>query len=164
MCPMNEITSSYLSLGFCFDFFAVRFDDFIGPLHQIFRALPAWLRLNPQFKILNPIVTTLAVGVVNVLVGPKWPAEMLFHHQAMSADLPLHTVFVNGREVVAVVKSAGTFGRRPAPVFGFRVTVLPEQIVVMTAITARDALILTAIDQARSMQRNHWFAVANWLF
>lgn len=54
------------------------------PRHQVTDALPGRLRArSPKLKILNPVVVTNAVFVMDTLILPKVSPEMLFHHKTM---------------------------------------------------------------------------------
>jgi hypothetical protein len=66
-----------------------------NPGSEILGALPAWLWLHPQFKVLDPVVVANAVDVVDVLVRLELAAEMRFHDEAVLGYLFLAVVAPN---------------------------------------------------------------------
>jgi hypothetical protein len=70
---------------------AVQGKDFASPSHLVGDSLTRWLGLSPQLKILQPVVITHAVDVVDVLRLQQGAANVLSHHETMLRNgLPVH--------------------------------------------------------------------------
>jgi hypothetical protein len=70
-----------------------------SPGQLVLNSLPAGLGGGPKFEVLNPVVITLAVFVVNPLVRSERSAEMPFHHLSVLKDPPGFEPRANGLRV-----------------------------------------------------------------
>jgi hypothetical protein len=59
-------------------------DDLAGPREKINGSLPAGLMHNPEFQILESIVSSDAIDVMDVLALQEGPAKMFFHDDLVS--------------------------------------------------------------------------------
>jgi hypothetical protein len=59
-----------------------------APFDLVFDSLPRGLVSAPQLKVLNAVVISDAILVVDILARKQIPTEVQSHHQAMHKDLP----------------------------------------------------------------------------
>ena len=59
---------------------SISVDDLFRPSYEIIRSLTRWLRRDPQFQVLWPVVVSHTVLVVYVLSGQEVTPEYLSHH------------------------------------------------------------------------------------
>ena len=81
-------------------------DDLLRPQKEILRALAAWVGAIPQLQVLCAVVGSVAVLVMDVLLGPQRAAEELLHDVAMLCDV---TPSDSKLDVSAVLDGAASF-------------------------------------------------------
>ena len=61
----------------------VQLQDFPRPCHLVFDSLTRWVRRGPKLQILQSVVVTNVIHVVNRFFWAKFAAEMPLHDEAM---------------------------------------------------------------------------------
>jgi hypothetical protein len=69
------------------DQFAILVDNLTRPFHKVLDALARRLNGSPKFKVLDSIVGSAAIFMVDVLAGSKRPSDMFGHYQAMLINI-----------------------------------------------------------------------------
>lgn len=80
---------------------AISVDNLSGPRKLVFDTLPGGLTLGPQLEILDAVVQSIAILVVNVFVRQERPTDVFGHHQPVLEIVATCTRGANCQHAVA---------------------------------------------------------------
>lgn len=84
----------------------VLIDDLARPLHLVLDALSLGVRRGPQFEVLQPVVISHSVGVVNRLLGKKFSTQVALHGEAVDQHGPASGDVLSDVPIIGGVGSA----------------------------------------------------------